>query len=151
MTWLKTNWKSVLLVASLAGNVVVAGAMITHALHGPAGRERIQAAAWSQLLPRNFFMDLGGERRAELMAGMQGYRDVFRDGRTRLRAQAAAVADALAAEPFDPAKLDAALAGFAAEGRGLMDGATQAARTILEKLTPDERKALAEAIRQRAY
>ena len=151
MSWIKRNWKSVLLVASLAGNVVVAGAMITHALHGPPGRERMQLAAWSQLLPRNFFMELPGARRAELMGSLQGYREVFRDGRTRLRSQAARVADALAAEPFDAASLDAALESFGGEGRGLMDAGTRAARTILEQLNPEERKALAEAIRRRAY
>ena len=150
MNWFKTNWKSVLLVLSLSLNVLIFAGMATHALRD-GHRPRIQATAWSQLLPRDFFVDLPETRRKQLLGSLRDYSGVFRDGRAGLRQNAAQVADALEADPFDPEKLDQALREFSKRGGDLISEGSQAAQDIFNSLSPDERKQLAKSIRKRTF
>jgi uncharacterized membrane protein len=150
MNWLKANWKATLLVISLGFNLLVLGMVGSQAFFEKRGPGRIQATSWSQLLPRGFFMQLDDDRRRTLLDGLKSHNSHFRKGRGELRNRAAAVADALEAEPYDPARLQTAITQFGDEGKGLMDDGSQAALGIIAKLTPAERKILADEIRKRS-
>ena len=150
MNWLKANWKSTLLVASLGLNLVIIGMVVSHGFMDKRGPGRIQATSWSQLLPRGFFMQLEDDRRRALLDDLKVHNSNFRKGRGELRNRAAAVADALEAEPYDATRLAAAITQFGDEGKRLMDEGSTVAVGIISKLTPEERKILAAEIRQRA-
>lgn len=151
MNWLRVNWKNILLVASLAGNLLIIGMVGAHSfLDRPGHGGRIQAAGWSPLLPRGFFMELPRERRLELTQGLKSHANLFREGRGSVRRNAVLVADALIADPFDAAGLRAAVDGFSGEGKRMIDEGSRVALAMMEKLSPDERRLLAEAIRRRA-
>ena len=60
------------------------------------------------------------------------------------------VADALAAEPFDEAALDRAVAAYRAEVGDLVTQGTGFAVSMFRDLTPAERKLIAEKLRSRA-
>lgn len=150
MNWLKANWKSVLLVTSLAANLLVAGMVVSHSVVDRRGPGRIQATSWSQLLPRGFFMQLEDDRRKTLLKDLKVHHGQFREGRSQLRARATAVADALEAEPYDATRLTTAITQFGDEGKRLMDEGSEVALGIITKLSAAERKILANEIRRRA-
>ena len=150
MNWLKANWKSVLLVASLAFNLVIIGMVASHGFMDKRGPGRIQATSWSQLLPRGFFMQLDSDRRRLLLQDLKVHNTNFRKGRGELRNHAAAVADALEAEPYEAARVQAAITQFGDEGKRLMDEGSGIALGVIAKLSAEERQILAGEIRQRA-
>lgn len=150
MNWLKANWKSTLLVISLGLNLVIIGMVVSHGFMEKRGPGRIQATSWSQLLPRGFFVQLEADRRRALLGDLKAHNNHFRKGRGQVRQQAAAVAAALEAEPYDPARVAAAITQFGDEGKRLMDEGSEVALGVIGKLTPEERKILAEEIRKRA-
>jgi uncharacterized membrane protein len=147
------RWLTGLLIVSLAFNLFVIGAVIAHHFgwrEGGMRHARFASPAFTQLLPRRFFSDLGEERRRELVALMQAHRREFRRDQGELKDSAQAVAEALAAEPFDAARLDQALDDFAGRGRALVDMGAAIAKEVAGKLTPEERKMLAEHLRKRS-
>lgn len=150
MNWLKANWKSTLLVISLGLNLVIIGMVVSHGFMEKRGPGRIQATSWSQLLPRGFFVQLEEDRRRALLGDLKLHNNHFRKGRGQVRQQAAAVADALEAEPYDAARVAAAITQFGDEGKRLMDEGSEVALGVIGKLTPEERKILAAEIRKRA-
>ena len=151
MNWLKANWKSALLVSSLALNLLVAGMILSHSMMQFRGNPgRIQATSWSQLLPRGFFVQLDNERRHALLGSFKAQHTKFREGRSLLRARAAAVADALEADPYDLARVQTAVAQFGDAGKGIIDEGSNGVNGVIAKLSADERKILAAEIRRRA-
>ena len=74
----------------------------------------------------------------------------FKDGRRAAREEVAAVAAALEAEPYDAARLEAAVGAFSARQEALVGTGGQAALTLIGQLNAGERKLLAQHIRQRA-
>ena len=150
MNWLKANWKSTLLVASLACNLVIIGMVVSHGFMDEREPGRIQATSWSQLLPRGFFVKIEDHRRGALLDDLKVHNGNFRKGRGELRNRAAAVAAALEAEPYDAMRVEAAITQFGDEGKRLMDEGSNVALGVIGKLTPDERKILAGEIRKRA-
>jgi uncharacterized membrane protein len=150
VNWLKANWKSTLLVMSLAINLLVIGMVVAHGFMEKRGPGRIQATSWSQLLPRGFFMQLEDDRRQTLLDELKAHNSNFRKGRGELRNRAAAVAAALEAEPYDATLMAVAITQFGDEGKRLMDEGSAVALGVIGKLTPEERKILAAEIRKRA-
>jgi Spy/CpxP family protein refolding chaperone len=146
---LRSPWWTALLVASLALNLLVIAAVSTHMLRREHG-DRFHGASYSQLVPRRFLSDLPRDRRKELILIFRDYRDEFRSGRDQSREIAARLADALAAEPYDAAKVSAVTAEFGKAGAGLIDQGTELANTFFSRLTPEERKMLAQRIREKA-
>lgn len=142
------NWLKIALVASLAVNLLFVGGGIAR-WYMAQGPERMSRGLQSQLIPRRFFMELEQPRRAELLAVFRNYDKPFREGRRAVRDQLEALAVALDADPYDPARVNAALAGFTARSEGLLEAGGNAALTLIGKLTPGERKMLAQQLRQR--
>lgn len=143
------RWLKPLLIASLALNLLfVGGGVARFVMHGGPS-ERFANASQMQLIPRRFFGEIGAERRRDLLTIFRTYGPSFRDGRAQIRAQAVALADALEAEPYDPARVTSVIAQFSAASTKLMETGGQAAEEMIAKLTPDERKQLARHIRLR--
>ena len=142
------NWRSALLIGSLAVNLLFVGAAAARFLvHESPGR--MSGISEMQLIPRKFFGDLDSARRSEMMAVFRGYRADFREGRESRRVLAAALADALAADPYDEARMKSAIADFNARSAHLVNRGGDAAMEFIGKLTPEERVMLSKRIRER--
>lgn len=141
-------WLKVALVASLALNLLFVGAGVARFLVGDRP-ERVMGLSQVQIIPRKFFGELDRARRDELVGLFRQFGPSFRDGRKEARDQVVLIADALEAEPYDPARVKAAIDGFTARSEALVATGGQAALIMIERLTPDERKLLARHIRQR--
>jgi uncharacterized membrane protein len=149
----RRGWLMAVLVVSLALNLFVIGAIAAQHMGWRDGDRRVGrmiGPGFTQLLPRRFFFEISNDRRHELRTLMRGHRGEFRDGRNELRLAARSVADALAAEPFDQARLDAALQTFAAGGHSLIDIGVKVAREVVSGLTAEERKLLAKQLLRRS-
>jgi Spy/CpxP family protein refolding chaperone len=142
------NWLMVALIASLAVNLLVAGAAAARWYVGPPP-DRYARLTQTQLIPRPFFRDLDRSRRLELLQVFKGQDKTIRDGRQAVKAQVAELAAALEAEPYDEARVKAAVAGFTAKSEALFVAGSDAAMTLIDKLTPEERKLMAQHLRAR--
>lgn len=141
-------WLKAALVASLAVNLLFIGAGVARFwMREPP--ERVAGLSQVQLIPRKFFGELDGARKAELLGVFRELGPSFREGRRAARAEIAVIAAALEAEPYDAARLKAAVDSFSARSGNLVAAGGQAALTLIAKLTPEERKLLANHIRQR--
>lgn len=143
------SWRDVLLVGSLVVNLAVLGVVAAQYFRNERP-PRLMGPAYNELLPRAFVQALPEGRRAEVVAALRDNRREFRKQRRELRAAALRVADALAAEPFDPAGLDRAVAAYRAEVGDLVAQGTGFALSTFRTLGPGERRLLAEKLRQRA-
>ncbi len=142
------GWK-ILLVISLALNLLFGGAAVARFfVHGPM--ERMAGASYLQLVPRKFFAELDRQRRDELVGVLKTYRDRFRDGQQNSRKLAEALADALAAAPYDEVRVRKAIDDFGSNGAGLIAVGSEAALDFIQRLSPEERTRLAQLIRERA-
>ena len=145
----RINWVKAGLVASLAVNLLFVGAGVTRFMMGE-GPDRVSGLTQVQLIPRKFFGELEGARKAELLGVFRQFGPAFKDGRRAAREEVAAVAAALEAEPYDAARLEAAVGAFSARQEALVGTGGQAALTLIGQLNAGERKLLAQHIRQRA-
>lgn len=137
------------LIASLALNLLilgaVAGTMYTFHKHGrppPGGREDFGLMG----LSRDFPGDRKKAFRKELRADREKLRPLLDEANTARRE----AADALAAEPFDRAKLEAAITKVRDRERDVRQSAIALFLGHAETLTPDERKKLADWWRKKA-
>ncbi|PZF77730.1 hypothetical protein DK847_04670 [Aestuariivirga litoralis] len=144
----RINWIIVALVVSLALNLLVAGAVAARWYVG-MGPERYARLTQTQLIPRFFFRDLDRARRAELLAAFKAQDKEIREGRRAVKAQVIALADALEAEPYDAARVRAAVEGFTAQSEALFVAGSTAAMALLDRLTPEERRIMAQHLRNR--
>ncbi len=145
----RRRWLGVLLLVSLALNLLVAGFFIAHKLR-PEKYRRITGPGYTQIIPRNFFFDVSRDRRAELVEAMRKHRKNFRVHRKELRAAALKLADALEAEPFDPQILEAALNGYRDQAVEMIDEGGRIGRSFFASLTAAERKLIGKRVRQKA-
>ena len=144
-----SRWWSALLIASLALNLFIGGAMATRYLtHG--GPQRFVGASYTQLIPRSFFAEMPSNRRRVLLDILRQYRKDFRTDREGTESVAAKLADALVSEPYDVEKVKLVVGEFAGQSGKLAARGGEAALDIIALLSPDERKVLADAIRDRA-
>ena len=143
------RWWPALLIASLALNLLIGGAIATRFLtHG--GPQRFIGASYTQLIPRSFFAEMPSDRRRVLLDILRQYRKDFRADRDGTESVAAKLADALVTEPYDVEKVKLVVSEFAGQSGKLAARGGDAALDIIGRLSPDERKILAEAIRDRA-
>jgi hypothetical protein len=145
---LRSRWWTVLLVASLCINLLVAGVVAGHVWNEPPGG--IVPQGFGQLVPRKFFSDLPRERRQELLAIIHDNRDEFKIMRDQAQATALKLADVLDDPNYDPEKAKAVIADFTTGANSLAARGSAVSMTLLDKLTPQERILLAYAIRDRA-
>lgn len=143
------TWFNVLLVASLALNLFILGAIAADRF-GTGVREPAFGPQLTQLMPRKFLRSLDGDRRRDIVGLVRNHRLAIRDGRAELKAKALAIADALAADPYDPAALTTAVEDFGRTSNKMVDQGLDIAAEVLRDLTQGERVSLAEAIRSRA-
>lgn len=142
------HWTMFLLVASLAINLLIAGA-IGMRYFAPERMERWSGASFTQLLPRRFLSDLPEERRREFLDLLKSRREAFRQSRQEMTAVAQRFADALERNPYDEAAANKAIDDFTKLSTELVDSGTLVTRQIVEKLSPEERGLLAKAVRDR--
>jgi uncharacterized membrane protein len=143
--------RNIVLLASLAFNLLVLGAIGSHFLfEKQPTRERYSGPAFTDILPRTFFLALDPERRRALAERFAGDRKAFRDGRRDMRQAAIKVADTLKAEPYNAAETEAALARYDAISRSMIDRGATVSRDLVATLKPEERTLLADKIRDRA-
>ena len=141
--------RNLVLLASLAFNLLVLGAVGSHLLFERPHRERYSGPAYTDILPRSFFLALDPERRRALADRFADDRKAFRDGRRDMREAALKVAETLRAEPYNAAETEAALARYDAFSRTMIDRGSQVSRGLVATLTPEERVMLANQIRDR--
>ena len=144
-----SRWWLALLIASLAINLLIGGAVVTRALMHD-GPERFIGASYAQLIPRRFLAEIPRERRRVLLDILKRYRNDFHDDRDASEAVAAKLADALVVEPYDVEKVKLVINEFAGQTGKLAARGSDAALDIITLLSADERKLLADAIRERA-
>jgi uncharacterized membrane protein len=135
----RRSWLTWALVASLGLNLAFLGLIAGAFLHGPP-RMMAGPALWhyARALPEPYRRDLGRELRAS-RGDWSGPRDA-------LRAQRAALAEALTADPFDPAAVTAVLVR---EGRLTDELAERGTRMLVSQIArmmPEERAAYAATI-----
>ena len=144
-----SRWWSALLIASLALNLFIGGALTTRFLTREAP-QRFIGASYTQLIPRRFFAELPSDRRRALLDILRQYRKDFRTNREGTEATAAKLADALVTDPYDVGNVKLVVIEFASQSGKLAARGGDAALDIIALLSPEERKILADAIRDRA-
>lgn len=144
----RRRWMMVALVASLALNLLFVGAGVARyvASEGP-GRPSI--SRHMQLMPRKFLTELDGPRRSEILAIVRNSEKSFQEGRRVARGDIISLADALDAEPYDPARVDEAIQRFSASSGALVREGRDAAHRVIAALSAPERKLLAKHLRLR--
>lgn len=134
------RWKGIVLVVSLALNLLVVGvvatAAIRHRLGPPPGFTQATVVTFARSLPE--------PRRREIWESTRPERMALRPYRAELRRARAEVRRTLVAEPFDPAR-------FRAAHERLLEAevsARKVAHLLFEatalRMTPDERRAFAQ-------
>ncbi|MBL8906504.1 MAG: periplasmic heavy metal sensor [Rhizobiales bacterium] len=140
----------IVLIVSLALNLAAIGVVVAHLIIGPPPPpDRIEGYSSLQILPRAFVSELKGERRDLVIGILRKFRGEFRARRAEMRANTEKIAAALEAEPYDPESVEHAIDQFSATGRLMIDGGVLTVKSVIEVLTPDERKLLAKRIRER--
>jgi uncharacterized membrane protein len=143
--------RNIVLLASLGFNFLVIGAVGSHfLLEKQPQRERYSGPAFTDILPRTFFLALDPERRSTLAERFAADRKAFRDGRRDMRQAAIKVAETLKAEPYDAGNTEAALATYDSISRSMIDRGSTVSRALVASLKPQERALLADKIRDRA-
>src|SRR5437773_3459814 len=114
-------WWNILLIASLALNLLFGGAAVARFFFFHGGPpERLVGMSYLQLVPRRFFFEMDHQRRDELMKVLHDYRDRFRAGQANSRKVAESLADALDAQPYDETKVKAVVDAFAKNGADML-------------------------------
>ncbi len=139
------SWLWIALVASLAINLAVVAAVVSHQAAGPI-RHRITGPGFTQILPRAFFRSLDDDRREELVGELREHRKGFRELRKNMREKARDVAAALRAEPYDEAAVIKALEVYQSEAQTMVVRGREIAGSFFKRLTADERKLIADEI-----
>jgi len=140
------SWLWIVLIASLAMNLAIVAAIVSHQAAGPHRHRSITGPGFTQILPRAFFRELDGDRRDELVGELRGHRKGFRELRKNLRQKARDVASALRAEPYDEAAVAKALEVYQTEAQTMVGRGRNIAENFFKRLTPDERKLIADQI-----
>ncbi len=146
---LRSRWWTLLLGASLMANLMVGGLAIGQFVSG-GPPDRIAGITYIQLIPRSFFHELSFERRREFMKLIRERSKELRGLREASNTAPVKLADALELPAYDPAAVKTAIDGFATGSGSLAASGGNLVMEIVGRLTPDERKLLASAIRERA-
>jgi uncharacterized membrane protein len=145
---LKSKWLKLLLGLSLMLNLGIGGVLLG-GLFGNHRMERLAGVSYVQLIPRDFFRDLPRDRRQQLMQIVKDNKDELRQLRATSEASSLKLADALEKPAFAIEDIRQTVAAFATGTESLAARGGDVVVKIVELLTPEERKLLAQAIRQR--
>lgn len=150
---MKRGWLWIVVLVSLALNLFLGG-LVTGRWLGGAPQGGLRTANPTDIVmpfnPRQFLRSLPGERRKEIMKLIKGRTGEVRRAFRAVPAAREEIIAALESDPFDAARLEAAFAGT----RGRFDEAVGAIHGVIlslaDELTPEERKLMAGAIRDKA-
>jgi Heavy-metal resistance len=145
---LRSRWWTAVLGLSLMANLLVIG-LAGGALFRGGADGRIQGASYVQLVPRSFFRDISKDRRSVLMQIVRGHRDDLREMRKASDAASLKLADVLEREPFVLDDVRKTVTDFTTGTESLAAKGGDIVMQIVTELTPEERKQLAAAIRER--
>jgi hypothetical protein len=145
---LRSRWWTVLLGLSLMLNLAVGG-MIAGSFMEYGPRDRLMGASYVQLIPRRFFHDLPRERRRELMGIIHNSRPDLQALREATGKTSLKLADALTATDYKEEEVAKVIAEFSTGTQSLAAKGGAVVLDIVRLLTPEERQALAAAIRER--
>jgi uncharacterized membrane protein len=146
---LHSRWWTALLGLSLMLNLAIIGA-VAGGFWAGRGAERLAGVSYVQLIPRNFFHDLPGERRKQLMQIVRDNRDELRNLRQASESVSLSLAEALEKPDFAIADVQKTVSEFSTGTQSLAARGGDVVVKIVSQLTPEERKLLASAIRERA-
>lgn len=150
-TWLpqlRSRWWTVLLGLSLMLNLLIGG-IVVGARFGGGSEGRMMGASYVQLIPRKFFHDISGERRDTLMQIVKDNRDELRNLRDASEGSSLKLADVLDNENFSIDEVRQTVTAFSTGTESLAAHGGEVVVKIVSQLTPEERKLLAAAIRER--
>lgn len=139
------RWMRILLVVSLALNLLVAGLLVGAAL-GEGGPGRGPRPAELALGPLARALD-EGDRRA-ILQDLHGHPGLQGLGRDRRNAGLREIAAALRADPFEPDRAKAALAAQAEEIAHAQSAVQDALIARLAAMSPEARRAFADRLEQ---
>jgi uncharacterized membrane protein len=135
----KAKWLLGGLVVSVCLNLFLLAGMVAGRMHGPLGGPEGKGGMVMATVPP--------ELKPIIRDKLKARGPEFREEKEKMRALRLHVADALAAEPFDPAKLDAALTELEQSAGKLLHHAQEGLAQIAGELTPEQRKQWAEGWR----
>lgn len=136
----KAKWLLGGAIVSLCLNLFLVGGMIAGRMHGPMGGPEPKGGMIMSTVPPGLKPII----REKLKARGPDF-EAERDNIRKIKAQ---VADALAAEPFDPAKLDAVLTDLEKSAGTILHLSQQGLSKIAAELTPEQRYQWAEGWRK---
>ncbi len=137
---MKSKWLLAILVLSLALNLALVGFLIGRSSAGFAGGDPTRG------FPRWAMLDMSPERRAELRPAMSSQRASMRRQLRGMRKHHDALRAAVAANPFEAAALDAALADMRTAHAQVESLNHAAFREFVSQLSAAERQQLAEQL-----
>jgi hypothetical protein len=143
---LQSRWWTVLLALSLMANLLIIGAGLGHKF-GPHRNDEMERQDMMQLVPRKFISELRDDRRDEIMDFLRGNKVELKTLRDASRVTALKLADAL--ENYDAATVKSVIEAFTTGSTSLAAQRGVILNELITKLTPDERKSLATAIKER--
>jgi uncharacterized membrane protein len=145
---LTSRWWTGVLALSIMANLIVGGALIGRKFRHSPFEDAVQNS-FVQMVPRNFMEALPHERRGELMDFLRQNRKDMRSIRQDIEAKAQLFANALDAENYDAAAVKTLIEDFTIGNQSMAARGSSVVVSLIAKLTPEERKQLATAIRQR--
>lgn len=145
---LRSKWWTALLGLSLMANLLVGGILLG-GFFGKHRMERMAGVSYVQLIPRNFFRDLSSERRQQLMQIVRDNRDALRDLRETSEASSLKLAEVLEQQAFSIDEVQKTVSAFTTGTESLAAKGGDVVVKIVSQLTPEERKMLAQSIRDR--
>lgn len=142
-----------LLLGSLSLNLLLAATLLAWAWRAPAAPEQAITESARDLRdpgpPRRWERVLGPERRDLVRASLGPEREALREAARAAQAARMEVAATLRAQPFEPTRLDAALAEQRAREQAVAERVHAGLRRLAEQLEPEERQRLAERVAER--
>lgn len=132
------RWMKILLVVSLALNLLIVGVVVGARFMHPFGPGPVSSSFGLSLV--RFGLSRGGEAREETRKVLSETRPRIDPLRKELRAARRAVADALTADPFDAEKFRTAQARVVELERQVGEQSLDALTTIASKMSVEERR-----------
>ena len=146
---LKSSWWTALLGLSLMLNLLIGGMAIgRHFRDGP--NDRLMGVSYVQLIPRRFIQELPKQRRKALMDIIHQHRPDLRNLRNESESNGQKLADVLENQNFNIEDVRSTVKDFATGTESLAARGGDVVVQIVQQLTAEERKTLAQTIRDRA-
>lgn len=144
LTAAKRKWLLGALVVSLCVNLFLIGGIFGGHFHAPWAKPGKMSGVIMATVPPELKSVIRDKFKASSPAN-KAEREALRQ---EMEGKRLRVADALAAEPFDPARLEAELGGLEQTATGMLARAHRRISEIAGELTPEQRRQWAEGWRQ---